>query len=763
MGSAPLIDSFQGFEFGESNHAASWTGTLYIDVSSLYTFYLFADDGARLVIDGALTIDIDGEAYFGARERSGRVQLDPGPHSIYVAYYNIRGDRRIRLSWRALAAGIRKQVVPATAFLAPRLNSLQADYFALAHESFDQLPDLSARVATHSRRESRVNYEPALRWGGPNLTEGHGWAVRWEGNVYVPLEATYTWFVQSHGAARLILDERVIVDDSYTHSFRERSGAVALAAGIHWLRLDYFQALGEHGCVLQYESSQIDLRKQLVPLSAFVGGEALPNLLSPSASLSVETWLECGAEPPDCADVNSTFVRSSLCNSDGQCCPAAGQHFVLCAVIFEEAEAQSDQLILPPSSEGCAEASPTFLQTLVAAAVGDASMSADLCNLLCFGDSFFLLHAGRDCYCAPGLDPASLTVVDDSAGDVLSTQTACSAPCTGAPATACGGDGSAANLYERNTQHDSRQLVSCEEYSPATPCAQQEAAGAASCGSGLLSVPADCAAGRSAVCRRCIFFSRASGAAPPSPPPATPPPSVVSPRAPLGELFDGFSRPEACGGHQHHACFDSSSGEPTLGCLVPWDRCPSLMAEATAFKCGGGTNDTACDEACIDVRWRYECSTALLSAWATEDPRAVEIANAAWSFSIEVDRFDSGSFLGKALDATEGALRGIGAVLGELQRHAASASAALERLVAQLQLERQSICNSDLGVECGDPCTIYLFGFCVVPNCMPPSRRSNPSVVFPRQFHGLTPEPLCLADPVLVCRAVCRGQQLLLG
>lgn len=720
VGTEPFIDKHQGFEFGEHNYAASWTGTLYIEVSAVYTFYVYANDGARLLIDGQRILNFDGVAIFGARERSARVELESGPHSIYVAFYNVVGDMRIRLSWQAISAGINKQVIPATAFLSPRLNSLRASYYGLEHGNFRWLPDLSAREPEFSRRESRIHYELTHRWGGPNLTEANGWAVRWEGEVYLPIEAAYTWHVQSHGGARLSLDGSTAVDDTEAHTNRERSGTVTLTAGVHRLQLDYYQALGDHGCVLRYESSQIALAKQHVPMSALVGGEAVPDLYSPSTAVSVETWLDCGATPAHCTSVNATFVRSSSCNSDGDCCANPNEHFVLCARRFEEAE--DSLLVAPPSAEGCVEVNAALLLTFASAASNDAAMSPELCNLLCFGDAFFLLHDGGACYCIPGLDAGNnLTVIDSS-----TSTSACSRPCIGAPASSCGGDDSAASLYERNRQHDARQQVVCKEYSPAMSCAQQASVGAAACGTGLLASPADCSIGKDAVCRRCTISS---------PPAALAPNSTVASMSTAmvtsAGLFQGFAQPASCGGQRHHACFDESTGEPSTGCLVPWDGCPSLMAEATAVECGSDGN--TCQASCILVRWRYECSAALLSSWTTTQARDVEIDHAAWSFAVEVERFDSGVFLGIARDAAIDSIRGVQSVLGQLQRRASAAAAALERLAAHLAVERQSMCGGDLDAECGSACAAHLFEVCVIPSY-----------------------------PALLCRAICRGQMLLM-
>jgi hypothetical protein len=66
--------------FGIDYHGEFW-----VEDPGEYQFQLTSDDGAKLFIDDELVIDVDG--VHGAREGSGRIQLNAGRHTVHVPYF----------------------------------------------------------------------------------------------------------------------------------------------------------------------------------------------------------------------------------------------------------------------------------------------------------------------------------------------------------------------------------------------------------------------------------------------------------------------------------------------------------------------------------------------------------------------------------------------------------------------------------------------------------------------------------------------------
>jgi len=54
------------------------------------------------------------------------------------------------------------------------------------------------------------------------------------------------------------------------HEFSERSGSIALAAGLHAITIDYFERTGPAGLVVSWEGPAVS--KQVIPASQFYSG-----------------------------------------------------------------------------------------------------------------------------------------------------------------------------------------------------------------------------------------------------------------------------------------------------------------------------------------------------------------------------------------------------------------------------------------------------------------------------------------------------------
>jgi hypothetical protein len=76
--------------------SARWSGQRYFH-AGFYRFWVFADDGVRLWVDGELLVDQwhDGSAEYHAPV----TYLNTGNHDVVVEYYENSGEAEIRLWW----------------------------------------------------------------------------------------------------------------------------------------------------------------------------------------------------------------------------------------------------------------------------------------------------------------------------------------------------------------------------------------------------------------------------------------------------------------------------------------------------------------------------------------------------------------------------------------------------------------------------------------------------------------------------------------
>lgn len=243
-------------EVGESGLtdkvAARCTGTIGLPQSGTYTFYLTADDGAKLYIDGTLRVDNDG--IHTMQERSESVSLAGGAHNIRVDYYDATGPSGLRLEIQS--GSLARSEIPASMWTSP---GVQIAYYQLDSSI---LPPLAALVPEKTQLISTINYP--FSWGafaGSGRTQDVG-AV-YEGFLTVPSDNVYFFDLTSEDGSRLTIGDQVVIDNDGAHNRVSKTGGIALRAGPHKFRIDYFLREGGNALTIQVSSSA--LAKQVVP------------------------------------------------------------------------------------------------------------------------------------------------------------------------------------------------------------------------------------------------------------------------------------------------------------------------------------------------------------------------------------------------------------------------------------------------------------------------------------------------------------------
>jgi hypothetical protein len=74
-----------------------YTGYVRIREDGIYAWYLSADDGAVLWIDGRLVVDNDGQ--HANTEKSGKIALKKGPHVFRLDYIQGKSDKALKLEY----------------------------------------------------------------------------------------------------------------------------------------------------------------------------------------------------------------------------------------------------------------------------------------------------------------------------------------------------------------------------------------------------------------------------------------------------------------------------------------------------------------------------------------------------------------------------------------------------------------------------------------------------------------------------------------
>ena len=240
-----------------------WTGKIRIPKDGSYTFILESDDGSRLFIDGKQIIDHNG--LHAMEEKSGDAELKAGDHDLKIEYFENDVDAGCKFSWQP--PGAAKEIVPVTALLHPAAAppaqaGLLGEYFDIG-ETLDNFPTISAdRKPVVKRVDKTINFESTQEaFPGTQLVDS--FYIRWTGNLRVPKEGKYTFFLESDDGSRLFIDDNQIVANGGRHHMTEKSGEAELTAGQHTIKIEYFENDVDAGCIFSWQAPSGN--KEIVP------------------------------------------------------------------------------------------------------------------------------------------------------------------------------------------------------------------------------------------------------------------------------------------------------------------------------------------------------------------------------------------------------------------------------------------------------------------------------------------------------------------
>jgi hypothetical protein len=117
--------------------------------------------------------------------------------------------------------------------------------YAYYEGDWERLPDFSLLRPVKKGRSGNFAYEP-----GENR-EKFGFVF--SGFIEIPQDGVYSFFTESDDGSRLFIGSARVVDNDGLHGLKEAEGALALAAGFHPIRVEYFNRTGGYGLKVLYE------------------------------------------------------------------------------------------------------------------------------------------------------------------------------------------------------------------------------------------------------------------------------------------------------------------------------------------------------------------------------------------------------------------------------------------------------------------------------------------------------------------------------
>jgi hypothetical protein len=194
--------------------SARWTRTLAFPAGT-YRFYGQSDDGIRVWLDGQLLInewhDASGTIYSAERT------LAAGPHALRIEYYENLGDARLRFWWERPAD----------------YPQWRGDYYA--NMTLSGPPRIT-------RNDPTLDFSWGV--GAPVGLPVDGFSVRWTRTLAFE-DGLYRFRGTVDDGMRLYVDDRLVISEWQDGAQREVTGEVRLSAGLHAVRVEYYERTGE--------------------------------------------------------------------------------------------------------------------------------------------------------------------------------------------------------------------------------------------------------------------------------------------------------------------------------------------------------------------------------------------------------------------------------------------------------------------------------------------------------------------------------------
>ncbi len=133
------------------------------------------------------------------------------------------------------------------------IGSLEAgfatEYYYIGEEMDDRGPNLDALKPDSATTSQRIELEAPRAW--PENFPEECVAARWAGFIFVATDGQYTFSTESNDGSRLWVAGSLVVDNGGLHGMRRKEGIIALAAGLHTFKADFFVSTGSPGMIVR--------------------------------------------------------------------------------------------------------------------------------------------------------------------------------------------------------------------------------------------------------------------------------------------------------------------------------------------------------------------------------------------------------------------------------------------------------------------------------------------------------------------------------
>ncbi len=245
--------------------------SMTIDRADTVRAFYAAEAGLRMgTREVFLSSDEDEDGIIGTISDDGDPDNDPmiGTAKLYVRRGTV--DNMVTIVSLGRAGGTKRmvflQLQAGGSGTSPGLVEMRYSNIGSV-SSLDQInwsafPD-STGIAYNINIDSTISDQPA--WpGGPNTH----WGKKYSGNIIVPEEGNWTFYLESDEGSRLSIDGVDLIDNDGLHMMRKQSNSISLTAGSHDITILWFEQTGSHGLIASWRGPTVPA-EEVIPSSVF--------------------------------------------------------------------------------------------------------------------------------------------------------------------------------------------------------------------------------------------------------------------------------------------------------------------------------------------------------------------------------------------------------------------------------------------------------------------------------------------------------------
>ncbi len=191
-----------------------------------------------------------------------------------------------------------------------------ASYYNVTNDG--NVPDFSGLTPVATRADATIDFpndangfEPGV--SGLNTTDS---GAVWTGLLNIASGGFYNFQTTSDDGSLVYVDGAQVVNDNGSHAMQTASGSVELAPGSHLVTIEYAQAGGGAGIVVQYSGA--DTGNAMIDLGSLAGAVSNPGGDPAAATMSLANNLSLSGDNSINLDLNAAFSGTLSAASGSQ-------------------------------------------------------------------------------------------------------------------------------------------------------------------------------------------------------------------------------------------------------------------------------------------------------------------------------------------------------------------------------------------------------------------------------------------------------------